>query len=59
MVRYYKQFYLTKGVETKLEEIGLRKPFEFWQVVLHSDTINEATKAKVIKPWCSTTKLSG
>lgn len=47
IARYYKQFYKAKATKAKLEETRLREHLEFWQVRLHSDTTNEATKAHI------------
>ena len=47
VVKYYKQFCLAKAVVSRLEESRLRQHLEFWQVILHFDTTNATTKARV------------
>lgn len=47
IVKYYKQFCLAKAAKSRLEESRLRQHLEFWQVILHSDTANGTTKARI------------
>ena len=39
VVKCYKQFCLAKALESRLEESRLRQHLEFWQVILHHETM--------------------
>lgn len=41
------KFCLAKATESRLEDSRLRQQLEFWQVILHSNTTNETTKAMI------------
>lgn len=47
VVKYYKHLCLAKASKKILEETRLRQHLEFWQIVLHFDTMNRTTNAKI------------
>lgn len=47
IVKYYKQFCITRVVAYRLEEDQLRNSLELWQVLIHSEPQKEATKSAI------------
>lgn len=48
VVKFYKQLYIAKANEARIEEARIRKSLELWQVMLHFDPHNEANKSTIL-----------